>query len=68
MPITQKKEKFIRYFWKHKIVYIMLIPMFVHLFCFCYLPMFGLTLAFREYMPGDSIMPWAGNIEWVGLK
>lgn len=64
----KKKEKFIDYLWKHKSLYIMLIPMFLHLFCFCYLPMFGITLAFREYMPGDPIMPWAKGIKWVGLK
>ena len=42
----------------------MCIPGLILLFCFSYLPMYGLILAFKNYKFADGI--WGS--EWVGLK
>lgn len=45
-------------------LYLMMIPAFVLLFLFCYKPMTGIVLAFKNYKVNDGI--WGS--EWVGLK
>jgi putative aldouronate transport system permease protein len=45
-------------------LYILLLPSAVLLFCFAYLPMYGLIIAFKDYSPGLGIM----GSPWVGLK
>ena len=45
-------------------LYLMLIPGVAFAFVFCYLPMFGLVMAFQNYSPLRS---FSGS-EWVGLK
>ena len=45
-------------------LYLMLIPGVAFAFVFCYLPMFGLVMAFQNYSPLRS---FSGS-EWEGLK
>jgi putative aldouronate transport system permease protein len=45
-------------------LYILLFPSALLLFCFAYIPMYGLILAFKNYSPALGIM----NSPWVGLK
>lgn len=45
-------------------LYLMMIPAFVLLFLFCYKPMTGVILAFKNYKVNDGI--WGS--EWVGFK
>ena len=56
--------KFISALVRYKYLYLMLIPGIVFLFIFCYVPMYGVTIAFKDYYP------WTGffGSEWVGLK
>lgn len=49
---------------KHKYLYMMLIPVVIYFFLFCYRPMGGLLIAFENYKPRKGI--WGS--EWVGLK
>lgn len=49
---------------KNKYLYILSIPIFLYFILFKYLPMFGLTLAFKDY----NIMKGVAASEWVGLK
>ena len=55
---------FIKDLKKHRYLYIMLIPVVVYFFLFCYRPMGGLLIAFENYKPRKGI--WGS--EWVGLK
>ncbi len=43
-------------------LYIFLIPAFTFMFIFAYVPMYGITLAFKEFMPTKGILgsPWVG--------
>lgn len=46
--------------------YLMMLPVIVLIIIFCYLPMFGIVIAFQDYRPGR---PFFGEkTVWVGLK
>lgn len=55
--------------WKHRIVYTLLLPGLIWLLLFAYLPMGGLSLAFKEYKANLGIWgsPWVGfeNFKYV---
>jgi putative aldouronate transport system permease protein len=47
-------------------IYSLMLPVLILLFVFCYIPMYGIIIAFQEYVPGD---PFIGQgVKWVGLK
>jgi len=47
---------------KNKYVYIMLIPVLLYYVLFCYVPMYGVTIAFKNFIPLKGILksPWIG--------
>ena len=49
---------------RHKWKYILMIPIVIYLILFCYKPMYGLIIAFKNYKPA---LGFAGS-KWVGLK
>lgn len=50
--------------WKrNKWKYILLIPVLLFFLVFCYKPMYGIIIAFKNYKPSRGI----GRSEWVGL-
>lgn len=49
---------------RNKYYILMVLPAVVSVFVFCYIPMYGVLIAFQDYQIGNSIL---GN-EWVGLK
>lgn len=49
---------------KNKWLYVMLIPIIVHLFIFCYTPMYGLIMAFQNFDPIKGYF----KSEFVGLQ
>ena len=50
-----KKKKLIDRIWKHRDYYLMLLPAVVYVIIFCYLPMYGLQIAFRDFKIKDGI-------------
>ncbi len=54
---------YMRRIWKNRWFYIFLIPAVVVIFTFCYKPMYGIIIAFKDYKPRRGIM----GSEWVGL-
>ena len=51
-----------KYLWKHKYMYLMLVPAIVYYVIFCYVPMYGASIAFKDFNPMQEIMksPWVG--------
>lgn len=47
---------------KYKYIYIMAIPVMVYYILFCYWPMYGAQIAFKDFSPGTGIWgsPWVG--------
>lgn len=55
------KEKW-KYLKKHKWLYLMLLPALVYYTIFCYIPMYGATIALKDFNPMLGIIgsPWQG--------
>lgn len=50
--------------WDHKVLYLFVLPLIIWLILFCYQPMYGATLAFKDYKYNLGIM----GSPWIGLK
>lgn len=50
--------------WQHRLIYVLILPCVVWLLVFCYYPMYGATLAFKDYSYNLGIM----GSPWVGFK
>lgn len=51
--------------WRRNwVLYLMMVPALAYFLVYCYMPMFGLVIAFQDYRVGDSFL--GGN--FVGLK
>ena len=65
-----------RTFWqqvqKNKTLLYMLLPALLYVIIFSYIPMFGITMAFKNYNYNDGIMgsPWCGlqNFEYLKIS
>lgn len=55
-------ERFVRDVRKNKYIYLMAIPMLAYYLIFHYMPMYGASIAFKNYVPKLGIMgsPWVG--------
>ena len=49
---------------QHKLLYLLLLPAFVYVLIFCYLPMFGLVIAFQDYKILDGVF----GSEFIGMR
>lgn len=47
-------------------LYAMMLPVLILIFVFSYVPMFGLVIAFQNYVPGAAFL--GEGVQWVGLK
>ena len=54
----RKKEK--KNYW----LLLFILPAFVFVFIFCYVPMYGILIAFQDFVPGDEIL--SQYTIWVG--
>lgn len=66
-PKSATKESFFKSslwnrIWEHRILYLFALPCIISLLVFCYYPMYGAVLAFKDYKYNLGIMgsPWAG--------
>ncbi|SHO47568.1 ABC transporter permease [Anaerocolumna xylanovorans] len=61
----RKNKRYYAYAIKKSVpLYIMILPAVVILFCFTYIPMSGIIIAFKEYSPAKGIL----DSPWVGFK
>ena len=63
-PFNRKVKKLLQDIWKHKVYYAMLAPAVVLLAIFAYWPMYGITIAFKDYSPRLGIL----GSKWVGFE
>ena len=54
----------LKYLWRMKYLYILLIPALVYYVVFKYIPMYGVTIAFKDFNFAKGIM----GSEWIGLE
>ena len=68
-PNMQKSSKWQQWkdnFKKKGWILIFIIPALIYVIIFCYVPMYGILVAFQDYMPGDQIV--GSSTVWVGWK
>lgn len=61
--VLQSKKKSIWFrIWQHRVFYLFLLPGIVWFFIFSYIPMYGITIAFKDFNFTQGILgsPWAG--------
>ncbi|MFC4619747.1 ABC transporter permease [Camelliibacillus cellulosilyticus] len=58
---SNKKSLWVR-IWDHKVFYLFLLPGVIWFIIFSYIPMYGVTIAFKDYNFSQGILgsPWAG--------
>ena len=65
---TPPRRGFIQRLWRdlcrNHAVYLMLLPVLAWYIIFCYIPMYGVTMAFKNYKPRKGIL----GSDWVGVK
>ena len=49
-------------------LYSIMLPVLALIFIFCYIPMYGIVIAFQKYTPGRPFLSFDGSTRWVGLK
>ena len=57
-------RELLNYIWKKKFIYAMFLLPLLYYVIFEYIPIYGISIAFQDYVPGK---PFIGN-EWIGLK
>ena len=62
--IKRSMAKNVRYIKRHYQLYLLLLPSLLFFIIFCYLPMYGVQIAFKDF---KAVLRIAGS-EWVGLK
>ena len=60
----KRSDTLLKRIWQHRVFYIMIMPAVVLLFIFAYVPMYGVTIAFKDYSFRDGIIGSA----WVGFE
>ncbi len=64
-----KKERYSRDLLKENAeLYSIMLPTLILIFIFCYIPMYGVVIAFQDYGPGRPFLSFDGATRWVGLK
>lgn len=60
-PSTTNKK--LKKMWRDRYMYLILIPVIAYYLIFCYAPMYGVTIAFKDYNMFKGVF----GSEWVGL-
>lgn len=60
----QRKKNYVKVLNKNKYYILMVLPAVISAFIFCYIPMYGVLIAFQDYKIGSVIL----GGKWVGLK
>lgn len=63
MAVRQQKSSLMKRIKKYKALIIMILPAVLFFAVFCYVPMYGVVLAFKDYSISKGIM----GSDWVGL-
>ncbi|MBP1991022.1 ABC transporter permease [Paenibacillus eucommiae] len=62
--MTRRKNRTIQRLNNNKYLLMMLLPVLLYFVIFSYVPMYGVVIAFQDYLPGRSFF----NSPWVGFK
>ncbi len=63
-PLTKSERRKLD-FKRHGWILMFIIPALIYVIIFCYVPMYGIVVAFQDYVPGNSII--GADTEWIGF-
>ena len=66
--LALRKQKRLRRVRDNVELYSLILPVLVHIFIFCYIPMYGILIAFQNYTPGAPILAFDGSVKWVETR
>lgn len=66
LPNQSKLEKWKSNFKRKKLILLFILPALIYIIIFCYIPMYGILVAFQDYIPGDQII--GDTTKWVGFE
>ena len=49
-------------------LYSIMLPVLILIFILCYIPMYGVVIAFQKYAPGRPFLAFDGSTRWVGME
>ena len=55
------------YIWKHRYLYLLLLPAIIYFIVFHYIPMYGVTISFKDYNFKKGILEVTG-LDWKILS
>ncbi len=61
--LQSRLEVLLQRIWKARMLYVLLLPTVLFFVIFRYVPYWGLTLAFRDFVPAANI----ADMDWIGL-
>ena len=66
---SRRINRFLKRLWLDRFIYLLLLPGVVFFIVFNYIPMYGITLAFKKYMVASGILgsPWVGTLNFDKL-
>ena len=66
VPMSQRSmvRQFCHQFWQDRYLHLLVLPALLYIIIFCYVPMYGIQVAFKDY----SIRRGIWNSPWVGMK
>ncbi len=62
------KKGFIHNVVKYKFLYLLMLPGLLYFLIFCYLPMYGVVIAFQDFKPYLGLQNMLIHPNWVGLQ
>lgn len=62
--MTKNKQKLSTRIWRHRGFYLMLLPAVVYVLIFCYAPMYGIQIAFKDYKMSLGV----SGSRWIGFR
>ena len=62
---VSKKDKWILNLKRRKWSLIFIIPTLIYVIIFCYVPMYGIVIAFQDFIPGDSMFGGECRLGWM---
>lgn len=65
IKVTQPKKKRFKNLKKHWKLLFFILPAIIYIIIFSYIPMYGILIAFQDFMPGDEIL--GPNTIWIGF-
>ena len=61
---ARRRDRAVRNLWRNRLMYLMLLPGLAVILIYRYVPMYGLTIAFKDFRVSRGIL----RSPWVGLE